>query len=161
MTLFLALFLATAFPPNSQTSSQTSWMRPDAFRLTIGMDRLEAVRALRAGGMKVRSGKDPNQVFADYADDKALTLDFRDDRLVSVRFELFTMLPLIRKAFDQVRADLQKERGDPKKLSSKSIIVYDNALPNVIAVVSDNPTSENGKKWVGVLAVRYFDPRTK
>lgn len=157
MVLFLALFLTTAFP----SSSQTSWMRPDAFRLTIGMPRLDAVRALRSGGWQVKSGKDPNQVHIDYADDKALTLDFRDERLVSVRFELFTMLPLIRKAFEEVRGELEKERGAPKKLSSKSIVVYDNALPNVIAVVSDNPASENGKKWVGVLAVRYFDPRTK
>ncbi len=134
-------------------------MRPDAFRLTIGMPRLDAVRALRAGGWEVKPGKDANEVVVDYSGDKSLTLEFRDDRLRSARFELFTILPAIRKAFDEARADMKKERGAPRKQPSRSVVVYDHILPNVMIVVSDDPKSEHGRKGLGFLAVRYFDPR--
>jgi hypothetical protein len=39
------------------------------------------------------------------------------------------------------------------------VLIYDNALPNVMVVVNDDPMSEQGKKGLGVLAVRYYDPR--
>ena len=39
MLLFLALLLSTPFP----SSSRTAWMRPESFRLSIGMARTEAV----------------------------------------------------------------------------------------------------------------------
>lgn len=155
MAFLFALLLATAFP----SASQTSWMRPDAFRLTIGMDRLEAVKALRAGGWETKPGKHPNEMIVDYSGDKSLTLEFREERLRSARFELFTILPQIRPAFDEARRDMKKERGEPKKLTSKSIVVYDNALPNVVMVVSDDPKSQHGRNGLGFLAVRYYDPR--
>ena len=82
-----------------------------------------------------------------------------EERLRSARFELFAILPQIRPAFDEARRDMKKERGEPKKLTSKSIVVYDNALPNVVMVVSDDPKSQHGKNGLGFLAVRYYDPR--
>ena len=149
--IILALLL-TAFP----SSSQTSWMRPESFRLAVGMSRLEVMKALDQ--WQPKPGKDANQLVVDYSDDKALTLDFTKDRLTSIRFELFVFLPNIRKAFEEEKQHLATTRGKPPK-STKSILIYDNALPNVMVVVTDDPKSAQGKKGVGVLAVRYYDPR--
>ncbi len=152
MPFLLALLLATAFP----STSRTSWMRPDSFHLTIGMSRVEAMTALEKWAPK--RGKDANEVVVDYSDDKALTLEFRKDRLTSVRFELFVFLPEIRNAFEEERTRLAEARGKPRK-ATKSILIYDNALPNVMVVATDDPKSQHGKRGIGVLAVRYYDPR--
>ncbi|HEV7768947.1 MAG TPA: hypothetical protein VGQ76_28395 [Thermoanaerobaculia bacterium] len=153
MHLFLALLLAaTSFPSNSRTS----WMRPDAFRLTIGMSRADALSALEKWAPK--RGKDAQEIVVDYSDDKALTLVFRKDRLISVRFELFVFLPEIRMAFDEEKSRLADTLGKPRK-STKSILIYDNTLPNVMVVAADDPKSQQGKQGIGILAVRYFDPR--
>jgi hypothetical protein len=152
MPALIALLLLTAFP----SGSQTSWMRPESFRLAIGMSRVQAEEALAKWNPK--AGKDPNEVVVDYGDDKSLTLQFQKDRLASVRFELFVFLPDIRKAFEEEKKHLATKRGSPRK-ATKSILIYDNALPNVMVVVADDPKSEHGKKGIGVLAVRYYDPR--
>ena len=132
-------------------------MRPDAFRLAVGMTRAEAVHALEKWTPK--AGKDANELIVDYSEDKSLTLEFRNDRLTSVRFELFTYLNGIRGAFDEERKYLAGVHGEPR-VATKSILVYDNVLPNVMVVVSDDPKTEQGKKGLGVLAVRYYDPRS-
>ncbi len=152
MPTLLALLLLTAFP----STQRTTWMRPESFHLVIGMKRAEAAEALKKWNPK--AGKDANELVVGYADDKSLTLEFRKERLHSIRFELFDYLPYIRLAYDEERKYLTKERGDPPK-ATKSIVIYDNALPNVMVVVSDDPKSEQGKKGLGVLAVRYYDPR--
>lgn len=141
----LALLLAIAAPT-------TDWMRLESFHLTIGMQRAEALNALRAWNPK--QGKDANELVVDYASDKALTLDFKKERLTSVRFELFALLPHVRKAFEAKRVEM----GEPRK-ATRSVLIYDNALPNAIVVVNDDPKSAQGKKGLGVLAVRYYDPR--
>jgi hypothetical protein len=141
----LALLLAIAAPT-------TDWMRLDAFHLTIGMQRAEALNALRAWNPK--QGKDANELVVDYAADRSLTLEFKKERLTSVRFELFVLLPQVRKAFEERRAAM----GEPRK-ATRSILIYDNALPNAMVVVNDDPKSAQGKKGLGVLAVRYYDPR--
>ena len=79
-------------------------------------------------------------------------------RIHDVRFELFVFLPDIRPAFEETRARLAETRGKPRK-ATKSILIYDNALPNVMVVAADNPKSQQGKQGIGVLAVRYYDPR--
>ena len=152
MALLLALLLSTAFPSNSRTS----WMRPESFHLTIGMSRADAMIALEKWAPK--QGKDTNEIVVDYSDDKALTLQFRKDRLTSIRFELFQFLPDVRLAFEEEKARLADARGKPRK-ATKSILIYDNALPNVMVVAADDPKSQQGKQGIGVLAVRYYDPR--
>jgi hypothetical protein len=153
---FVTLLLATAFPSNSKTS----WMRPQSFQLTIGMTRSDAVKHLEDSGWKIRPGKDPSQVIVDYSDDKALTLQFRGDRLHSARFELFAILPEAHTAFAEERAFLRRTLGEPKKtIKSKSVLLYDAQLPNVMVVLSADPKSENGQRGLGILVVRYFDPR--
>lgn len=152
MTLLLALLLSTAFP----STSRTSWMRPDSFHLAIGMPREDALAALEKWAPK--PGKNADEVVVDYSDDKALTLQFRKGRLTSVRFELFVFLPEIRLAFDEEKTRLAESRGKPRK-ATKSILIYDNALPNVMVVAADDPKSQQGKQGIGILAVRYYDPR--
>lgn len=152
MSLLLALVLATTFP----STSKTSWMRPQSFHLTIGMSRADALSALEKWAPK--PGKGAGEWVIDYGDDKALTLQFTKERLTSVRFELFVFLPEIRGAFEEERARLEESRGKPRK-ATKSILIYDNALPNVMVVAADDPKSEQGKQGIGVLAVRYYDPR--
>jgi hypothetical protein len=156
MAPILALLLAITAPILAIASTTTDWMRLDAFHLTIGMRRAEAVDALRAWSPK--PGKDANELVVDYASDKSITLEFRKDRLTSVRFELFVLLPQVRKAFEEKRAALRRSHAEPRK-ATRSILIYDNALPNVMVVVADDPKSAQGKKGVGVLAVRYYDPR--
>lgn len=152
MTLLLALLLSTAFP----STSRTSWMRPDSFHLAIGMPREDALAALEKWAPK--PGKNADEVVVDYSDDKALTLQFRKGRLTSVRFELFVFLPEIRLAFEEEKTRLTESRGKPRK-ATKSILIYDNALPNVMVVAADDPKSQQGKQGIGILAVRYYDPR--
>jgi hypothetical protein len=150
--IVLALALATSFP----STSRTSWMRPESFHLTIGMSRGDAMTALEKWAPK--RGKDADEVVIDYSDDKSLTLQFRKERLTSVRFELFVFLPEIRLAFEEERTRLAETHGKPRK-STKSILIYDNALPNVMVVAADDPRSQQGKQGIGILAVRYYDPR--
>ena len=151
MLAILTLVLATTFP----SESLTSWMRPDAFHLTIGMSRVEAVRAVKPWNPK--PGKDENSIVVDYSGEKALTLEFRKNRLHSVRFELFAFIPEVRKAFDEEKKRLHEAHGAPRK-ATKSILIYDQMLPNVMVVLSDDTKSQQGKQGIGMLAVRYYDP---
>ena len=153
-TIFF-LLLATAFP----SVHRTSWMSPQSFRLTIGMTRADAVGTLAGGGWEAKKGRTDDELVVDYSDDKAMTLEFRGNRLRSVRFELFAMLPDIRTAFEEQKTLLAKAHGAPPKAGrSRSIVLYDDRLPNIMVVLADDPDSEYGKKGIGYLAVRYYDP---
>jgi hypothetical protein len=151
----ITLFLATSFP----SSTRTSWMAPESFRLVIGMSRIETQKALENSGWTVRPGRNEDEAIVDYADDKAMTLEFNRERLHSVRFELFAFIPEVRQAFKEQQTLLRKTHGAPKKtLKTKSVVLYDDRLPNIMVVLSDDPKSEYGRKGLGYLAVRYYDP---
>jgi hypothetical protein len=154
MLTILALIFATAFP----SSSKVSWMRPESFHLSIGMSRSDALRKLQEGGWKAQKGDDASHMVVDYSSTQSLTLDFQKERLRSIRFELFTILSQIDSAFEEEKAYLRKAFGEPKPVKSKAMLVYDSTLPNIMAVVSNKPKSENGKRGLGVLVVRYYDP---
>jgi hypothetical protein len=156
MIAVLALFFATAFPSNSKTS----WMRPESFHLTIGMNRAAAVKALESNGWKTKKGDSAGQLVVDYADDKSLTLQFAGERLTSIRFELFTILQDAPKAFEEERAFLRASLGKPRQ-GTKKILIYDHKLPNVMAVLSADPKSDQAQKGVGMVVVRYYDPAVK
>ena len=146
--------LATAFP----STSRTSWMRPEA--RSISPSACPASRRDdRAGkvGAEAGQGRERGRRRLQRTT-KSLTLEFRKDRLASIRFELFVFLPEIRLAFEEERASLAESLGKPRK-ATKSILIYDNALPNVMVVANDDPKSQQGKQGLGVLAVRYYDPR--
>jgi len=153
MIALLAFLLASSFPSNSKTA----WMRPESFHLAIGMSRAEAVKELETRGWKLKPGDDAEHYVLDFADDKAMTLHFNRDRLHSVRFELYVFISDARNAFAEEKAFLKESFGSPR-VASKSLVVYDNHLPNVMAVLTDDPRSESGKKGIGMLVVRYYDP---
>ena len=153
-TALLALLLATSFP----STSQTSWMSPQSFRLVIGMTQAEALKTLESAGWPVKEGRNKEQLVVDYSDDKAMTMEFKRGRLRSIRFELFAMLPQIRVAFLEQKKLLQKAHGSAKKTNEKSVVIYDDRLPNIMVVLADDPRSEYGQKGIGFLAVRYYDP---
>ena len=154
MIILAALLLATAFPSNSKTA----WMRPDSFHLKVGMSRGEVVKALTDRGWTAKKGDGADQMVIDYADDKAVTLQFRRDRLRSIRFELYVFLGEARTAFNEEKEFLRQSLGEPKKIQSKSVLLYDGTLPNVMVVLSADPKSTNGQKGLGILVVRYYDP---
>jgi hypothetical protein len=156
MIAVLALFFATAFPSNSKTS----WMRPESFHLTVGMKRAAAVKALESNGWHTRKGDAAGQLVIDYSDDKSLTLQFAGERLTSIRFELFTILQDAPKAFEEERAFLRQSLGKPRQ-GTKKILIYDHKLPNVMAILSADPKSEQAQKGVGMVVVRYYDPAVK
>ena len=152
MIVLLALLLATEFPSNSKTS----WMRPESFHLAVGMSRAETLQKLEA--WKLKKGDDENQLVIDYGDDKEVTLQFHHDRLRSIRFQLYLFLPDAKTAFAEEKAFLRETLGPPKKLKSKSVLLYNDTLPNVMVVLSADPKSANGSKGLGILVVRYYDP---
>ena len=151
MIAVVALLLATTFP----STSRISWMRPESFHLAIGMSRAEALKVV--GIYKPKETND--EAVFDYTDSEGVTLQFRRDRLHAIRFELFAFLPDARAAFVEERAWLLTTFGPPRK-STPELVIYDDRLPNVIAVLSADPKSEQGKKGIGMLVVRYYDPVT-
>lgn len=151
MITVIALLFATAFP----SASKTSWMRPESFHLVIGMSRAEALKAV---AIYKPSEKNDDATF-DYNDSQGVTLQFHGDRLHSVRFEYFAFLQDARAAFDEEKAWLQSAFG-PSKKATPQLVIYDDRLPNVMAVLSADPNSEQGKKGIGMLVVRYYDPVT-
>jgi hypothetical protein len=146
----LVLCLATAMP----SANRTAWMHPSSFHLIVGMPRTDAVKALADSGWQGKQGRDADELIVDYTPTKALTLQFRKNRLHSIRFELFGMLPEVQRAFDEQKAVLAKRLGQPKPTRSKSTLIYDGTLPNVMVVLA-----ENQQQGLPMLAVRYFDPR--
>ena len=150
----LALFFANPFP----STSKTSWMRPESFHLEVGLSRAETLKRLDEGGWKTKKGKNANELVVDYSDADSVTLQFHKKRLKALRFEHFAFLQDARSAFDEEKAYLRDAFGAPKKMKTASIVVYDRVLPNVMVVLAADPKSENGKKGLGLLVVRYFDP---
>lgn len=157
MLTIAALLLATAFP----STSQTSWMRPESFHLVIGMSRAETLEKLKEGNWKVEKGDDANQLVVDYSGTQSLTLEFRKERLRSIRFELFTIITKVGNAFAEEKSYLKHAFGEPKALKSKTVLLYDSVLPNIMVVVNDDPKSTSGRQGLGVLVVRYYDPAGK
>jgi hypothetical protein len=154
LAALLALFFASPFP----SASTTAWMRPESFHLTIGLTRAETLKRLAEGGWKTKAGKNKTELVVDYGDADSFTLQFRKERLKAVRFEHFAFLQDARAAFEEETGYLRSAFGAPKKMKTKSIVVYDRVLPNVMVVLSADPKSENGQKGLGLLVVRYFDP---
>ena len=153
MILAAAMILASLIP-----SSKTSWMRPDSFHLVVGMPRAEAVKTLEEGGWKVKPAKEKDHMFLDYDDDKSLTLQFKKGRLHAVSFELFALVPQAQIAFVEQKNVLRERYGQPRK-ELPSVVIYDDRLPNVMMVLNANPGSEHGRRGLGMLVVRYYDPR--
>ena len=150
MPLLIAILFAVA-----PSVSQTSWMRPDAFHVTIGMPKAQAIKVLGENGVKLRDGDHAGQMIADITQTKSITVEFSKERLQSIRFELFTMIDALGAAFDEEKKFLRESLGAPKANTSK-LVIYDASLPNVMAVITTDT-----KQGLGTLAVRYFSPTRK
>lgn len=153
MILAIVAVLASIAP-----TSKTAWMRPDLFHLIVGMPRAEAVKTLNENGWKTKPGDDKDHLVVDYSDDKSLTLQFRKERLNAISFELFALVPEANLAFAEQKNVLREKYGTPRK-DMPSVVLYDNLLPNVMMVLSADPKSEHGRRGLGMLVVRYYDPR--
>src|SRR6185436_5965620 len=124
--LFTSIFLQPALPG----ASQTSWMRPESFRVRVGMSRADVLERIESGGWKAKPGKNASQLVVDYTDERSLTLEFHRDRLHAVQFELFGLIPPIKQAFTEEKSYLADTLGAPRK-ASPSVVLYDAMLPNV------------------------------
>jgi hypothetical protein len=151
LPLLLAV-LAGVFP----STSKSSWMEPAAFRLTVGMTRAAAVERLHADGWKTKPGKAGNDLLVEFDEGRTLTLAFRGDRLVSIRFELIGFAPEVRRAFGEMRKTLSAQLGPP--MERGTTLIYDKSTPNVMAVLSTDPKTSFGKQGLGFFVVRYFEP---
>ena len=156
MTFGLSLILAAILSSNS-----TVWMRPESFHLSIGMSRAAVEKQLALDAWKAKPGDDARHLVIDYTDTKAVTLEFEKERLRSIRFELFAMIPEARSAFEEEKSYLKGTFGSARPVRSPLIVIYDNQLPNVMVVLTDDRNSEKGKTGLGMVVVRYYDPAAK
>lgn len=157
ITILFVCFVAaasTSFP----SASLTSWMTPEAFHLRLGMKRAAAMESLSANGFKTTPGKASGHVVVEYGAERSVTLAFENDRLKSLRFELVSFAPKVKSAFNEQRDELLKSRGEPRKPSSPTVLLYDDQIPQIQVVLSIDPTTEYGKQGLGFLVVRYFVP---
>jgi hypothetical protein len=145
----LILFLATAVFPSTNS---TSWMRPESFHLTVGMNLAEALRTLASAGFKAEKGDDDHHLIVDYTPTQSITLEFRKERLRSIRFELYQPKDKIGAAFEAVGHYLQSSPG-ATRLKSGTMIIYDGTLPNVMVVLKKQP-----EQTLSTMVVRYYDP---
>jgi len=155
MILVALLFsLVDAFP----SPTKTAWMSPESFHVAVGMQRKRVLAQLTGAGWKPHKGKAPNHLLIEVGQTKTVTLEFQHDRLHSIRFELFDFLPDVTAAFKEEAAALVKRYGPPKAgVKSKSIVIYDQITPNIMVVLSTDPTTTAGKQGLGFMTVRYFE----
>ncbi|MBV9497225.1 MAG: hypothetical protein JOZ54_23520 [Acidobacteria bacterium] len=146
----IVLLVATALP----AATRTGWMTPESFHLTVGMPRAAVMKTLSDNAWQAKKGRDEDELLIDYTSTKALTLQFRQNRLTSIRFELFGMLPEVHQAFDEQKTALAQLLGAPRVMKPYATIIYDAKTPNVFVVMT-----ENKERGLPMLAVRYFDPR--
>jgi len=154
----VALVLATAFP----SASTISWMRPEAFRLSVGMKRDQALQRLRERGLESKKGKIVGEVVVPYDEGKTVTLQFRAARLQSLRFELVGFIPKIRQGFREEIELLEKKEGRKRSAStSKSIVIFEERAPHIMVVTSTEAPTGFGKQGIAYLVVRYFEPPSR
>lgn len=156
MLATIALLFATAFP----STNRVAWMRPESFHLSVGMPRSEAMNVLDRDGWKTRPTKVTDELTFDYSESCGVTLRFKKDRLISLRFELFAFMDEAHAAFKEEKAFLHASLGAPTTASA-SVLVYNRQLPNVMAVLSASEKSAAGLQGLGYLVVSYYDPVAK
>jgi hypothetical protein len=148
----LLLLLLGAFP----STSKTAWMNPASFHLRVGMSREAAVERLRADGWPAKPGKAGDDLLVEFDQGRTLTLAFRRGRVTSIRFELVAFAPEVRAAFAEKKKTLRSELGRAKERGST--LIYEKTNPQVMAVLSTDPTTSFGKQGLGFFVVRYFEP---
>lgn len=152
----LLLVLSSIFP---SSATNAAWMSPESFQLKIGMRRSEAEQRLTENRWKLKKGKVADEVVVEIESNRTITLQFREGKLDSVRFEYVAFLPDVKAAFEDRERALKQELGAPRRAESKAkVLIYEKTNPNVHVVLSTDSTTSYGKQGLGFLVVRYFRP---
>lgn len=153
MIAALLLMAVSQFP----SATDTTWMEPAAFRLVLGESRDHVLSEFETRGWTLEPGESDEVLIHPYDDRKTVALEFRQDRLVSVRFELVSFRPRIAGDWDDLRAQLRERFGDPAVDQARVQVVNTPAL-TIHAVLNDSTDSELGQSGAGMIIVRYFVP---
>jgi hypothetical protein len=154
--LVLQLLAQQAFP----SASNSSWMSLDAFGWCIGMPRAEVEASIARSEWKSSPGKYSRQLIVRYSDTKTVNLQFVDDKLQSVRFELVDFIPAVRSAYDERVAVIEKQAGyeGAKQKGDRAVLLFNRENPNAMVVLSTVANDDFGRQGLGFLAIRWFDP---
>lgn len=153
MTVLLFLLLSSQFP----SATETAWMEPSAFHLLMGDSRENVSNAFDRRGWKLEPGERADTLVHPYDDTKNVVLEFRDDRLTSIRFELVSFHPQLARDWAEVKKRLRERFGEPE-VSRPPLVLQRTAAFTIHAVLNDSPDSELGKAGAGMIIVRYFVP---
>lgn len=153
MIATLMILLASQFP----SASDTAWMEPAAFRLLIGEPREHLVSSFERKGWTLESTDDADVLLHPYDESKSVVMEFRDDRLVSIRFELVSFHPRLSKDWSEVTTRLRERFGEPEVDHQRLLVQHTGAF-TIHAVLSDSPDSDLGQSGAGLIIVRYFVP---
>jgi hypothetical protein len=158
--LALVVFLQFLVQGSAPAASSSEWMDPGRFGVCIGMTRSDVEGAIDRAGLKAEAGKYPRQLVVRYAETKTITLQFVDDKLQSIRFELVDFIPIVRRAYDERLGVIEKTLGyeTEKQNGDRAVVMFKRESPNVMVVLSTMPNDEFGKQGLGFLAIRWFDP---
>lgn len=148
----LLLLLQLQFP----AADETSWMEPASFHLDLGEPRSEVEASFAARGWRIERDDDGTFIH-DYAEGKVVTMEFRKDRLTSIRFELVSLRPRLSDNWEQVKSRLRDRFGDPE-VEKASLLLTGTEDEAVHAVLEDDLDSSLGKQGAGRIIVRYFVP---
>lgn len=157
IVLSLILIAAGVFP----ATSKSAWMQPEAFRLTVGMERKTALDQMKRLGLKETKSKEKGNISFIYDDQRTITLAFAEQRLQSIRFELVDFIPGVKSTFGECEKALTSKLGKARLRIDDKVLIYDENKPNVFVVASIDTATDVGKQGLGVLVVRYFDPDVK
>lgn len=149
-TTFLLVLLLQSLP----TTSEVAWMEPAAFHLKIGQTRAQVEASFARRGWKL--AEEGETLVHEYANGKTVVLEFRDDRVRSIRFELVTFIPRQTAEWSEVRDRLLALHSKPV-VESDSVMVFREKDLEIHAVLQDDPDSEIGKQQAAMIIVRYFD----
>jgi len=136
------------------------WMSPDKLGVCIGMERADVEATIERAGLKAEPGKYSRQLVLHYAETRTVTMQFVDDRLQSIRFELVDFIPAVRGAYEERPGPIEKRPGygAPEEKGDRAVVMFNRESPNVMVVLSTVPDDAFGRQGLGFLAIRWFDP---
>lgn len=153
MIVALLLMAASQFP----SATDTTWMEPAAFRLVLGESRDGVRETFETRGWSLEPGESDDVLVHPYDDRKSVAMEFREDRLVSVRFELVSFRPQLAGDWDDLRDQIRERFGEPE-VDQPRVQVVNTPAFTIHAVLNDSVDSELGQSGAGMIIVRYFVP---
>jgi len=157
LALVLLLQLSTQA---ANPEAALDWMSPDKLGVCIGMERGDVETTIERAGLKAEPGKYSRQLVVHYSETKTVTMQFVDERLQSIRFELVDFIPAVRGAYQERLGAIEKKFGyeAPQQKGDRAVVMFNRETPNVMIVLSTVPDDAFGRQGLGFLAIRWFDP---